>query len=113
MKNNSKEFFIEKLREVDWSDVTWSNDVESSFENFKRLFLSVIDSLAPEKEVRLKQRTEPWFNSEISEAISERDNWLRLLNNSKWNPSTLSINITETGHKFLLPMQKETFSEIK
>ena len=55
MKNYSIELFIEKLREVDWSDVTGSYDVDSGFENFKRLFLSVIDSLAPEKEVRLKQ----------------------------------------------------------
>ena len=83
MKNYSKELFIDKLKEVDWSDVTGSYVVDSSFENFKGLFLSVIDSLAPEKEFRLKQRTEPWFNSEISEAISERDNWLRLFKSLK------------------------------
>ena len=66
MKNYSKELFIDKIKEVDWSDVTGSYDNDSSFENFKRLFQSVIDYLAPEKEVRLKQRTEPWFDSEIS-----------------------------------------------
>ena len=36
---------------------------------FKTIFHSVLDSVAPVKEVKLKQRTEPWMNSEILQNI--------------------------------------------
>ena len=35
--------------------------------------MSVVDSIAPIKENRLKQCTEPWMSNEILEGIRERD----------------------------------------
>ena len=35
--------------------------------------MDVMDKIAPVKEVRVKQRTEPWMSSEILHMISERD----------------------------------------
>ena len=35
-----------------------------------------MDAVAPIKEIRLKQRTEPWMTSDILQSIQERDNWL-------------------------------------
>ena len=37
----------------------------------------VIDGIAPVKEIRVKQRTEPWMSSEILHMIFERDVALR------------------------------------
>ena len=36
-------------------------------------FLGVFDELAPVKEIRIKQRTEPWMNADILELITLRD----------------------------------------
>ena len=44
-------------------------DVEMAWDSFKKKFHSVSDSVAPVKEVKLKQRTEPWMNSEILQNI--------------------------------------------
>ncbi len=44
------------------------------------IFVSILDSIAPVKQVRLRQRTEEWMTGEILERICERD---RLLHNSK------------------------------
>ena len=41
--------------------------------SFKYIFLSVIDNIAPMKEVRIKQRTEPWITNEILQCIKDRD----------------------------------------
>ena len=40
---------------------------------FKTLFLSAINSVAPARSVRIRQRSQPWFNSEVFEAIRARD----------------------------------------
>ena len=42
---------------------------------FKGYFLGVVDELAPVKEIRIKQRTEPWMNADtcILELITLRD----------------------------------------
>ena len=42
----------------------------------KNTFLSVLNSIAPVKEIRLKQRTEPWMSGEILDLISQRDKYL-------------------------------------
>ena len=53
-----------------------SSDVSKAWDLFKDFFHSVLDVVAPIKEIRLKQRTEPWLTSDILQNIQERDNWL-------------------------------------
>lgn len=48
-------------------------DISLVWVNFKTLFLSAIDSVSPAREVRVKQRSQSWFNSEVLEAIRARD----------------------------------------
>ena len=50
-----------------------ADTVQESWLFFKDKFLTVLDSVAPTKEVRLKQRTEPWMDSDILELIKIRD----------------------------------------
>ena len=45
---------------------------EDSWLKFKDIFLSVLNSVAPVKQVRLKQKSEPWLTSDILEMISLR-----------------------------------------
>ena len=70
-KNYSSETFIEKLSEINWFKVI--NDVDVAWSNFKDLFMSVVDKIAPLKEKRLKQRSEPWITSELLDDIKARD----------------------------------------
>ena len=58
-----------------------NGDIASvAWDNFKCLFLSVLDNIAPVKEVRIKQRTEPWITSDILNSINERDKLFVYLN---------------------------------
>ena len=83
MKKYSKENFIEKLNTVDWSIVTRCTDVNVAWEKFKTIFTLIINEVAPEKEIRIKCRTEPWINCEILDLIKERDRALIQLNKNK------------------------------
>jgi hypothetical protein len=76
LKNYSVENFLNVLKDVNWDNVLKIENVDVAWDTFKTSFLAVIDKVAPVKEVRLKQRTEPWFDSELLELIQERDKTL-------------------------------------
>ena len=40
--------------------------------------MSILDDIAPTKEIKTKQKTEPWITSEILDQIRERDSFLYL-----------------------------------
>ena len=73
IKNYSKENFNEKLSEINWFKVIYCDDVDVAWSNFKDLFMSVVDKIAPLKEKPLKQRYEPWITSELLDDIRARD----------------------------------------
>ena len=64
------------LKDQDWSSIFTVDNVNEAWQNFKTIFTQVLDTVAPVKEVRLKQRSEPWIDSEIITLIKERDTYL-------------------------------------
>ena len=110
MKHYSKDTLIDKLKSMQWSTVLECLDVVEAWSIFKTMFTQVMDDVAPEKEIRLKCRTEPWMNNEILELIYERDailtksnsnkkdNDLRKLYNTLRNKVTKMIRKTKADH---------------
>ena len=58
-------------------------DVKMAWYSLKIIFHSVLDSVAPVKEVKLKQRTEPWMNSDILQNITYWDETLNKFRKTK------------------------------
>ena len=85
MKRYCKELLIEKLQSIEWLAILQSTDINVAWESFKTIFTQVVDDVAPEKEIRIKVRSEPWINSEILELIYERDKILSKVNSDKSN----------------------------
>ena len=78
LKNYTCEKFINELRKIDWFQVLNCENVDTAWQNFKVLFVHVIDVVAPVKQVRTKQSSELWFSSDIIDSISKRDIAFRL-----------------------------------
>ena len=78
LKNYNKETFQADLLDVDWSSVICLDNVIQAWEIFKSIFMSAIDNIAPMKEVRIKQRTQPWITNEILQCIKNRDKAIRV-----------------------------------
>ena len=58
--------------------------VEGAWLAFKSRFQTIVDSLAPLKEIRIKQNTAPWITAEIIHTLSERDKALRKFKSTKY-----------------------------
>ena len=100
MKYYSKDRYIEILKSLNWSVVTNCVEVNSAVKKLKNLLTYAMDKIAPEKEVRIKVRTEPWMNNEILELIYERDKALIQSNNNKTNPD-LRKNYNKLRNKLI------------
>ena len=62
---------------------------------FITIFINILDSIAPIKEVRIKNRTEPWIDENILLLIKERDKLLHATNRNKKDKNLRKIfNIT-------------------
>ena len=55
LKNYNKETFEQRLKYATWSDVYTCGSVEAAQLAFKSRFQTIVDSLAPLKEIRIKQ----------------------------------------------------------
>jgi hypothetical protein len=73
VKNYCANHFCDLLANANWNEVTDSDNVDSAWSAFKSIFISILDKVAPIKETRVKQRSEPWFDLNIAELIKQRD----------------------------------------
>ena len=73
MKNYTKELFTQKLSEVQFPNYSNFENVNTAYTDLLSKFMSIINKIAPLKQVRLKTNTKPWFDGEILERIRVRD----------------------------------------
>ena len=64
---------IEELCRIDWSGVLLSSDVDFSLSEFVRLFGLAVDAVAPGRDVRVRNRSNPWMSPHILSGIKLRD----------------------------------------
>ena len=72
-RSYSKFSFLAELRKLDWSSILASADVNFCLNEFNSLFRSAIDIVAPLREVRVRNKVNPWMNSEILSGIKRRN----------------------------------------
>ena len=77
MKNYNKEDFLFKLKNANWETCFYATDVDKAWNGFNDIFMSILNSVVPIKEIKLKQRTEPWVDSELLKLIRIRDKHLK------------------------------------
>ena len=85
LKNYTKERLVLSLRSVNWLSVLTSTDVSFCLDEFCRLFMSAVDGVAPFRDVRVRQKSEPWVNAHILSGIKERDRIFRLFKRDRSN----------------------------
>ena len=83
LKKYSVAEFISELNAINWDPIYSCDDVDIALEIFSRLFGEAMDKVAPERTIRIKQRSEPWINDEILQCIHDRDSFYFKFRKSK------------------------------
>lgn len=83
MKNYTKDILNDKLNSVQWSSLYLCRNVENAWETFRSIFHSILDDIAPFRDMKIRQHTEPWMTSEILDGIRKRDELLSIYNKDK------------------------------
>ena len=83
LKYYSEDLYVKKLKEIDFPDYSNFKDINDAYSDFTGKVASVIDEIAPIKEVRVKSNSQDWFDAEINEEIERRDKLLTRFKKSR------------------------------
>ena len=73
LKNYSQTLFLDKLRKINFPDYSNFKDINNAYSDFTEKVTSVTDEIAPIKEIRVKNNSQDWFDTEINEETERRD----------------------------------------
>ena len=83
LKYYSEDLYVKKLKEIDFPDYSNFKDINEAYSDFTEKVASVIEEIAPIKEVRVKSSSQDWFDAEINEEIERRDKLLAKFKKSR------------------------------
>ena len=122
LKNYSPELLIEELRKIDFPDYNIFSNVNITYADLVEKILSIIDNIAPYKDLRVRNNTQDWFDEEVAKAIKVRDKRLKHFKSTKLNideelykeAKYLALNlIKEKKRKFYKEKLKENIGKPK
>ena len=87
-KYYNKDQFIQNLDDIDRLDVFSCGNVDNAWDKFKSISLSILNKVAPYKEVQVTHRITPWMSNEILNLIRQTDKYLPNLGSQKINRTT-------------------------
>ena len=72
LRNYTKESYLEKLNDIKLSELVENSNIDEIYTNFATQLEKIIDSVAPLREIRVKNNTPDWFDGEIMDEIRKR-----------------------------------------
>ena len=81
-KKYSGEIFNNALKTVQFPNYNILPNANVAYSELLNKISDTIDSVAPIKEIRIKNNTKEWFNNEIKEAIKIRQKYFKKFKNS-------------------------------
>ena len=97
LKYYSEDLYVKKLKEIDFPDYSNFKDINETYSDFTEKVASVIDEIAPIKEVRVKRNSQDWFDAEINEEIERWDKLLAKFKKSRSDSD--NENYKKSGNK--------------
>ena len=79
LKKYSAEIFTNALKTVQFPNYNIFSNVNVVYSDLLHKISDTIDSVAPIKEIRIKNNTQEWFDNEIAEAIKIREKYFKKL----------------------------------
>ena len=72
-KNLNKQRALDKMKDMDWSELLASDDVNIVYNILETKILEVLDDEAPLKVIQIKKNQKNWISKELHEMMKDRD----------------------------------------
>ena len=105
MKNYNKDLFLKKLKLIKFPKYFDFIDINAAYSHFIQLIVSVIDEIAPLKEIRVRNNTQEWMDEEVLEGIRIRDKLLSKFKRTKSH--TDHVNFKKSRNNVLSLIKKK------
>ena len=112
-ENYNAESFIRELSSLDFPNYENFDDVNVAYSDFSKKLMQAIDKLAPLREIRVKNRSQEWFDKKIHDAILLRDKLLTTFKKSRNNFDEKQYRDSRTFVQNLVNDKKRLFFENK
>ena len=109
MKNYSQTLFQDKLKKANFPDYSEFKNINDAYSDFTGKVTSVIDEIAPTKEIRVKNNSQDWFDAEINEEIKRRDKLLARLKKSRLQSDNESYKKARNKVQRMIKNKKKNF----
>ena len=109
LKNYSKDLYLDALKKVNFPNYSEFNNINDAYSDFIEKTTSVIDKIAPIKEIRAKNDSQEWFDEEIYEEIRIRDKLFAKFKKSKSPADNQNYNIARNRTQSTIKRKKKTF----
>ena len=109
LKNYSQSLYLEKLNEINFPDYSKFKDVNDAYSDFIGKVTSVINQIAPMKEIRVKNNSQDWFDAEIHKEIETRDKLLAKFKKSKKSTDHENYKKARNKVQYLINDKQKTF----
>ena len=83
LKNYTLELLKEELTKINFPDYNIFYNVNIAYLDLVGKILSVVNKIAPFKDLRIKHNTQDWFDDEVAEAIKLREKRLKIFKSTK------------------------------
>ena len=113
LKNYTINAYHLLLSNVRFPNYELFTDVNAAYSDFISKLMSVINQIAPIKDIRVKNRTEEWFDGEIAESIKNRDKLFKKYKKSKLHNDKEQFKAARNSTKSLIDKKKKSFFKEK
>ena len=101
--------FLDKLKKTNFPDYSNFKDIKDAYSDFTVKVTSVIDKIAPTKEIRVKNNSRDWFDAEINEEIERRDKLLARFKKSRLQSDNESYKKARNKVQSMIKNKKKNF----
>ena len=109
MRYYSEDLYVKKLKEIDFPDYSNFKDINEAYSDFTEKVASVIEEIAPIKEVRVKSNSQDWFDAEINEEIERRDKLLAKFKKSRSHSDNENYKKSRNKVQCMIKDKKKNF----
>ena len=101
--------FLDKLRKINFPYYSNFKDINNAYSDFTEKLASVIDEIAPIKEIWVKNNSQDWFDAEINEEIERRDKSLAKFKKSRLHSDNESYKKARNKVQRMIKNKKKNF----